>query len=283
MTTATMPRIRLRHGVSVFRTLALTYIAILVMVVCLAQWIMPHDPLKQDIVNRLKPPATAGHLLGTDSFGRDVLSRLIAGAQTEVIVAVCTTLLAAVLGSFLGLLGGYFGRIVEGLTMRVIVDVLLAFPPIVLALLAVTIYGPGPVTLTIVMGVLFSPIFARIAYGQVISIKHEEYVEAAEAFSAPIWTVLLRVIFPNAAAPIIAQLSLTMADAILLESGLSYLGLGVVPPAASWGGMVADGQRYISLNPYSLLIPSIVLIVTILAFSVLGDMLRDRLDPRRVN
>lgn len=273
---------RVRSILSPIRSIAVVYIVVLLIVVVTAQWIMPYDPLKQDIVQRMLPPGTPGHLLGTDSFGRDVHSRLMSGAQIEIIVALSTTALAAVLGSTLGLLGGYFGKLTETITMRVFVDVLLAFPPIVLALLAVTIYGPGPVTLIVVMGVLFSPIFARIAYGQVLVVKEEDYVNAAEVFGASTLTLLARVVFPNAAAPTIAQLSLTMADAILLESGLSYLGLGVVPPTASWGGMIADGQRYISENAYLLLVPSIALVATIVAFSILGDMLRDYLDPRRV-
>lgn len=272
---------RLGKSLTPIRAVALAYIALLVLVVLFGQWLMPHNPLQQDITRRLIPPGSAGHLLGTDAFGRDILSRLIAGGQIEIIIAVCTMLLASILGCLLGLLGGYFGKLVETATMRLVVDVLLAFPPIVLALLAVTIYGPGPATLIVVMGVLFSPIFARITYGQVISVKHEEYVESAEAFGAPTRTVLLGVIFPNAAAPIIAQLPLTMADAILLESGLSYLGLGVVPPAPSWGSMVADGQRYMAITPYPLLVASLALVVTILAFSVAGDLLRDYLDPRR--
>lgn len=271
---------RLRKNLTPIRMVALAYIALLVIVVLFGQWLMPHSPLQQDIIHRLLRPGSVGHLLGTDSFGRDTLSRLIAGGQIEIIIAICTMLLASILGCLLGLLGGYFGKLIETATMRVVVDVLLAFPPIVLALLAVTIYGPGPATLIVVMGVLFSPIFARITYGQVISVKHEEYVEAAEAFGAPTRTVLLGVIFPNAAAPVIAQLPLIMADAILLESGLSYLGLGVVPPAASWGSMVADGQRYMSITPYPLLVASLALVVTILAFSVAGDLLRDYLDPR---
>src|SRR6218665_2788000 len=140
-------------------------------------------------------------------------------------------------------------------TMRVIVDVILAFPPIILDLLAVTLYGPGPGTLIAVMGVLFAPTFARITYGQTLSVKREEYVEAAIAFGAKTVTTMFRVVLPNASAPTIVQFSLTIAAAILLESGLSFLGLCVVPPTPSWGSMVAQGSRYLSSSPHVLLVP----------------------------
>ena len=187
---------------------------------------------------------------------------------------------AAALGTVLGLLGGYFNGLIEVVTMRLVVDVILAFPPIVLALLAVTLYGPGAWTLIIAMGVLFAPIFARITYGQVLSTKREEYVDAARTFGAPTWVVLFRTVLPNVSAPIIVQFSLTMAAAILMESGLSYLGLGVVPPTPSWGSMVAQGQRYLTTEPHVLLVPGAVIVLTILAFGILGDALRDLLDPK---
>jgi peptide/nickel transport system permease protein len=167
--------------------------------------------------------------------------------------------------------------------MRVGVDVLLAFPPIILALLAVTLRGPGAGTLIIAMGVLFAPTFARITYGQTISVKRLEYVEAATAFGASTRTRVFGVVLPNVSAPIIVQFSLTIANAILLESGLSYLGLGVVPPSPSWGSMVAQGQRYLASEPHALLVPGAVIVMTILAFGLLGDALRQWLDPKSRN
>ena len=237
--------------------------------------------LEQNVTNRLKGPFAAGHILGTDELGRDILSRGSCTAhRSNCSVALGTTILAMVLGSLLGLLGGYFAGITEIVTMRLIVDVILAFPPIVLALLAVTLYGPGPVTLIIAMGVLFAPIFARITYGQVLSVKREEYVDAAKTFGAPTIVILFKTVLPNVIAPIIVQFSLTIAAAVLLESGLSYLGLGVVPPAPSWGSMVAQGQRYLTTDPHALLMPGAVIVLTILAFGILGDALRDTLDTK---
>ena len=230
---------RVREGFTPLRWIMAIYVVIMVIVTLMAPLLAPYDPLEQNVTNRLKGPFAAGHILGTDELGRDILSRIMHGAQIELFIALGTTILAMVLGSLLGLLGGYFAGITEIVTMRLIVDVILAFPPIVLALLAVTLYGPGPVTLIIAMGVLFAPIFARITYGQVLSVKREEYVDAAKTFGAPTIVILFKTVLPNVIAPIIVQFSLTIAAAVLLESGLSYLGLGVVPPAPSWGSMVA--------------------------------------------
>lgn len=272
--------INIVRSLSPLRAVMAAYVLVMLVVMMLAPLLAPHDPIEQNVALRLKPPFSEGYLLGTDELGRDILSRIMTGAQVELFIALGATLLAMVLGTLLGLLGGYFNGLVETVTMRLVVDVILAFPPIILALLAVTLYGPGPVTLIIAMGVLFAPIFARITYGQVLSTKREEYVDAARVFGASTPTVLFRTILPNVSAPIIVQFSLTIAAAILLESGLSYLGLGVVPPAPSWGSMVAQGQRYLSSDPHALLIPGAVVVITILAFGILGDALRDSLDPK---
>jgi peptide/nickel transport system permease protein len=261
------------------RYVAVGIVFIVLAVAILAPLVAPHDPIAQNVANKLQPVGTPGHLLGTDQFGRDSLSRLIHGARIEIVVAVGATLFACVFGTFLGLMGGYFGRLIETVTMR-LTDVILAFPPIILALLIVTIYGSGVVTLIVVMGLLFAPNFARITYGQVVGVKHAEYVEAAKAIGAPTPRILLRTVLPNIMSPIAVQMSLTLASTILLESGLSFLGLGVVPPTASWGLMVAEGQRFMASNPDLLLAPAIAVVATILSFSILGDALRDWLDPR---
>lgn len=271
---------RLQAAFHPLRVLALVYVAVVVTVVVLAPVLAPADPLAQNIASRMQPLGTAGHLLGTDELGRDVLSRLMYGAQVELLIALAATLLACMVGTALGVLGAYFGGIAEILTMRGVIDVILAFPPIILALLAVTIHGPGLPTLIVAMGFLFVPTFARIAYGQTLTVKRLEYVEAAHVFGARTLVTLIKVILPNIVSPLIVQFSLTIAESILLESGLSYLGLGVVPPAPSWGAMVAQGQRYMSSEPAALLIPSAAVIFTILAFGLLGDALRDYFDPK---
>ncbi|MBW9093061.1 ABC transporter permease [Microbacterium jejuense] len=273
---------RVRDAFRPIHLVALGFILLVVVLSLAAPVILP-DPLAQDGANTFAPLGTPGHLLGTDGFGRDTLARLMAGVRTELAVALATTLLALVIGTTLGISGAYFGAVAETLTMRIIVDVLLAFPPIIFALLIVTIYGPGPATLTFTMGVLFAMNFARIAYGQTLTVRRAEYVDAARAYGAPTLTILVRTVLPNISAPLIVQASLTMAAAILLESGLSFLGLGLVPPAPSMGLMIADGQRYMASDPLGILIPSIAVVVIILAFSVLSDGLGRWLDPRRRN
>jgi peptide/nickel transport system permease protein len=280
LATPRMRSAKLRQVMGPLRTAALVYVVAIIVVMILAPLIAPADPLAQDIANKRLPLFSPGHLLGSDELGRDVLSRIMYGARIELFIALGATVFAAVIGTGMGIVGGFFGGLAETVTMRLLVDVILAFPPIILALLAVTIYGPGPITLILVMGVLFAPTFARITYGQTLSVKREEYVEAARAFGAKTPVTLLRVVLPNVSAPIIVQFSLTMAQAILLESGLSFLGLGVVPPEPSWGAMVAEGQRYVTSDPMGLLVPSAVLVLTILAFGLLGDGLRAYLDPK---
>ena len=267
---------RLRRSLNPIRMGGAIFILLIVVLTLAVPLLAIPDPLAQDIANSLQPIGSPGHVLGTDRFGRDMLSRLLFGARIELVVALGATAVALVLGVTLGMLGGFLGALAETLTMRT-VDVILAFPPIVLALLIVTIYGPGVFT----MGILFSPRFARLTYGQVVTVKHLEYVEAARVFGNSPLRTMLAVVLPNVSAPIIVQLPLTLATSILLESGLSYLGLGVVPPTPSWGLMVADGQRDMIANPSLVALPSAVIVATILAFGLLGDILRDWLDPRR--
>lgn len=271
---------RVRDALRPVHYVALIFLVLLV-VLCLVAPVLLLDPLAQDGQNTFAPIGAPGHFLGTDAFGRDTLARLAAAVRTELIVALATTLLALAIGTTLGIIGAYFGGVAETLTMRIVVDVILAFPPIIFALLIVTIYGPGPLTLIVTMGVLFAMSFARIAYGQTLTVRNAEYVDAARAYGANTPTILIRTVLPNISGPLIVQASLTMAAAILLESGLSFLGLGLVPPAPSMGLMIADGQRNMTSDPLGILIPSLAVVVTILAFSVLSDGLGRWLDPRR--
>ena len=271
---------RFRRSLTPWRVVALVIAAVVTVAAVLGPVLVPFDPLDTGAGQRFAAPGTAGHLLGTDAFGRDVAARLVHGLRTELVIALSATALAALAGTVLGVLGGYFGRWVELVTMRV-TDVVLAFPTIVFALLAVAVFGAGTVTLIVVLAVLFAPTYARLAYGQVLSVRHAEYVEAEVAFGSPTLRLLRRTVLPNVLAPVLVQLSLTIAAAVLLESGLSFLGLGVLPPAPSLGLMIADGQRYLSSEPVQLLVPAAAVVLTILAFSALGDVLRDWLDPRR--
>jgi peptide/nickel transport system permease protein len=267
-----------RSGTGVLRLLAAGFLTLLILAAVLAPLIAPADPLAQNIMQKLASPSPQ-HLLGTDELGRDILSRLIYGARVELVVAVGATALAMVVGSLLGLLGGFLGGWVEFVSMRA-VEVVLSFPAIVVALLFVTIYGPGQLTLIVVLGMLFTPAFARLVYGQTLSVKTAEYVEAAKVFGASTPRTLFRVVLPNVATPIAVQFPITIAAAILTGSGLSYLGLGIVAPTPSWGAMIATGQKLMSNDPLLLIIPSAVIALTVLAFGLVGDGLRDRLDPR---
>lgn len=271
---------RRRRGFGLLQYCAVGFIVLIVVAVVVLPLVATKDPLQQDIGKRFAPLGTPGYPLGTDAFGRDTFSRVVLGLRTELVIASLSAVIACLLGTVLGLIGGYFERWAEMATMRV-VDIVLGFPHLILALLIVTLYGPGSATLVCAMSVIFMPAFARLTYGQVLRVKAEEYVAASQVFGGTVRHTLFKVVLPNSIAPSIAQLSLTIPAAILLESGLSFLGLGVVPPEPSLGLMVAEGQRYLSSYPQVLLVPSAVIIAVILAFGVLGEALRDWLDPRR--
>lgn len=258
--------------------LAALFLVVLVAAALLAPWLAPYSPVAHSN-DRLASPGD-GHLLGTDQFGRDIFSRLITGARVDLFVSFGATALAAVLGVVIGLIGGTYKGFLRMLTMRGI-EVILAFPPIVFALLVVTLFGPGPVTLIVTMGVLFAPLFARVVYGEVLTINNLEYVQASQVIGSSRLRVLFLVILPGALPPVLVQLSMTVATAMLLSSGLSYLGLGVVPPTPSWGGMIAEGQDIMMTSAGLLFFSSAAVVATILSFSVLADALEKSLDPRR--
>lgn len=240
--------------------------------------IAPFDPLEQG--PNPYAPFGSEYLLGTDQFGRDILSRLIFGARADLLVSVGATALAAFVGISLGLAGGFLRGWVGSLFMRG-TEVVLAFPPIVLALLAVALFGPGAMTLILSMGILFTPAFARIAYGQVLALRNRDFVLASRGLGARVPWLIFRVVLPNVLGPVIVQASLTLAAAMLLESGMSYLGLGVVPPTPSWGSMIAEAQNLGLENPWFLTVSCASVVLTVLAFSVLGDALDRQMDPRR--
>ncbi len=236
------------------------------------------DPVRMDVAHRLAGPA-AGHLLGQDEYGRDVLSRLLWGARVSLTVALSASVIACVLGTVFGILGGFLRGAVELLTVRAM-DIVLCFPPLLLALLVVTLMGPGAGTLILVLSVLYLPGFARIAYAGVLATRAQDYVEAVRVLGASTGRIMARTILPNVAGPIVVQVSLTCAAAIVLESGLSFLGLGVVPPAPSWGLMIRGARATMDQAPLLLLWPCLALTLTILSINALCDGLQDVLDPR---
>ena len=236
------------------------------------------NPIRQDVARRLAG-AMPGSPLGRDEFGRDVLSRLLWGARTSLVVAFAATTIACLAGTLLGLVGGWARGAAELVTLR-LADVVLCFPPILLALLVVTILGPGVGTLILMLSILYTPGFVRVAYGQVLSAARQDYVEAVRALGARTPRILARTVLPNIAGPVLVQFSLTLAAAVVVESGLSFLGLGVVPPTPSWGLMIRGARATMEQAPLLLLWPCLALTLTILAINLLCDALRDWLDPR---
>ena len=236
------------------------------------------DPIQQDMAHRLAG-SMPGSPLGRDEFGRDVLSRLIWGGRVSLSVALISVSLACLGGVTLGLIGGWFRRWGALLAVRPM-DVLLCFPPVLLALLVVTLMGPGAETLVLVLSVLFLPGFTRVTYAEVLSVRRRDYVEAARAMGASPARILLRTVLPNVLGPVLVQVSLAAGAAVVLESGLSFLGLGVVPPAASWGLMIRGARATMAQAPLLLLWPCLALTLTVLAINLLCDALRDWLDPR---
>lgn len=263
------------NKVFVFSVIILLPILVLAVI---GPYIAPHDPLEINPSMVLKSTAP-GHPLGTDEFGRDILSRLICGIRPTFIVAIGATALSLVAGVLLGIFAGYFGGVIEQIIMRVM-DIILCFPPILLALVVVGFWGPGIQNLIVTIGIVYSPYFARLAFSSTMQVKKQEFIEAEISLGANFARILSKGIFPNILAPIIIQISLTMASAILLESGLSFLGLGIVPPTPSLGLMIGEARNYILLNPMYVIWPSLFLGVTILVINIMGDSLRDILDPR---
>ena len=253
-------------------------VALLLAAAALGPALAPHDPNRLDPRAKAAPPSAA-HWLGTDEFGRDLLSRLVHGARITLLVGLASVAVAAAGGTLLGSIAGYAGRGVEAAVMRTM-DGLLCFPPILLGIFVVTFLGPSIVNLILVIGVLYVPRFTRVVHASTLAVRELEYVEAARALGASAIRVLGRAILPNIAAPILVQASLAAGHAILLESGLSFLGLGPPPPTPLWGRMVEQSGRFMQLGLLPLLWPSLAISSTVLAFNLLGDGLRDFLDPR---
>jgi peptide/nickel transport system permease protein len=253
-------------------------LVVLLVAVALAAPYLPLDnPVRMNVRQRMAPPSVA-HPLGQDEFGRDVLSRLVWGARSSLLVAFSAAAIACLLGTALGVLGGFLRGVVEVLALRS-VDVLLCFPPLLLALLAVTLLGPGVGTLIPVLALVFLPGFTRVAYASVLAVRSQDYVEAMRVLGARPGRIMLRTVLPNVGGPILVQFSLVAATAIVLESGLSFLGLGVVPPAPSWGLMIGAARATMNQQPLLLLWPCIALTLTILVMNALCDGLRDMVDP----
>ncbi|MBA3379402.1 MAG: ABC transporter permease [Chloroflexota bacterium] len=256
----------------------LVLIVLIVLVAILAPLLAPYNPIEQSTINRLQPPS-AEHPLGRDDFGRDVLSRIIYGTRVALTVGVLSVLLGGALGTTIGIVAGYFGGKIESLLMR-LVDVLLSFPDLITGLLVMAVLGSGQTKLIIAIGLTVAPRFARIAYGPTLALKEKEFVEAARALGQRSRIILSRHILPNVGGELLVLGSLWTASAIRLEASLSFIGLGVPPPTPTWGQMIRDGTRYLAEFPLLSLAPGAALLITVFAFNLVGDGLRDVLDPR---
>ncbi|MGE3267989.1 MAG: ABC transporter permease [Chloroflexota bacterium] len=255
---------------------------VLVLAACgvLAPIISPYEPNKQQLLKALQAPS-AEHPLGTDENGRDVLSRILYGARISLSAGLFSVAIALALGVTSGLTSGYFGGRVDNLIMRAM-DALLAFPTLVLALAITAALGPGLRNAMIAIGIVYTPIFARLTRGQVLSVREREFVEAARTLGAGHLRIMARHILPNVTAPLIVQVSLSIALAILAEATLSFLGLGVQPPEPSWGSMVSRGKDYLDLAPWLAFAPGAAILLAVIGFNFVGDAIRDALDPRMV-
>ena len=253
-------------------------ILVLALIGLFAPLISPYDPELMDSSLSLAG-SSASHWLGTDQLGRDVLARLIFGARLSLQISVYAVLFAFVCGVTIGVISSYFGSWIDTILMRV-VDVLLAFPALVLAITVAAYLGPSLKNIVLVIGIVYTPIFARLTYVVTRAIKPVDFVQAARALGASHARIIFRAILPNSLAPLIVQISLSLGFAILTESGLSFLGVGVPPPAPSWGSEIANARLTLNQAPLLVVWPSLVIAVAILSFNILGDALRDVLDPR---
>jgi peptide/nickel transport system permease protein len=266
-----------------FNTNKTSWIGLLVFVVVIAlaiaaPWLAPYDPNDQNIMEKLRPPS-AEHWLGTDSFGRDTLSRILFGARISLVIGISSTLLAMIIGSAIGMFAGWYGGRADTVTMQAM-DVLLAFPSLILGLILVAMLGPSTHNIIIAIALTSIPPFARIARAPTIAIKEREFVMAGRALGYSDTRIVAGHILPNILPEILVMASLWLANAIRTEASLAFVGLGVKPPTATWGGMIREGFENI-LDSYTLaLAPSIAILVVIFALNLLGDGLRDAIDPK---
>lgn len=265
-----------RNKLSIFGAII---VAVAVAMALFAPWLSPLDPDAVDARSRLAPMGTAGHLLGTDELGRDILSRLIWGARVTLVVSLSATAIALIVGTLLGLLSGYFLGWLDSVIMRLI-DILMAFPYFLLALAVIAVLGPGLLNGMIAVALVNIPFFTRIVRGVTLSIRESDYVTAARGIGAGNTRILLRHVLLNCVSTVIVAGTLNIGWMITAAAALSFLGLGVQPPTSDWGTMLSSGRQFLSAAPHVATLPGLAIFVTVLGFNLLGDGLRDALDPR---
>ncbi len=256
----------------------LVIVTLFLLLALTAPWIAPYDPIKQDLPNMLQSPSRA-HWLGTDETGRDILSRLLYGARISMQVGLTSVGIAVVIGVPVGVIAGYFGGKIDAWLMRAL-DVLMAFPGILLAICLVSIMGPSLQNAMISVGIYAMPNFARLARGETMAIKNNEYIEASKALGASDFRIIYSHILINIIAPLIVLGTMSFGNAILTTSSLGYLGMGAQPPTPEWGAMLSSGRQYLLLAPHVTTIPGLVILLLVLGLNLFGDGLRDVLDPK---
>lgn len=256
----------------------LSLAVLLVFCAIAAPWVSPYDPVAMDTDHALEPPSWQ-HLMGTDSYGRDILSRIVYGSRVSLAVGLISVGISLLVGTILGLITGYFMGPIDVIVSRFL-DILYSFPPILLALLMISLFGVGIEKAMIAIGLVYTPIFARVCRASVISERSRVYIEAARIVGASNGRIIWRHIMPNVLAPLIVQASMSMAWAILAEAALSFLGLGTQPPTPSWGMMLSKGRAIMHMSPWVSIWPGLAIMLVVYAFNLLGDGLRDALDPR---
>jgi peptide/nickel transport system permease protein len=253
-------------------------IILFTLVALLAPFISPYDPMEQNFIKSFRAPSSE-HLLGTDEFGRDVFSRIIYGARISLQIGFVAVFISLIVGVTVGLIAGYYGGWIDMIVMR-IMDLMLSFPYILLALVIMSILGPGIYNAMVAIGIVYVPQYARIVRSSVLSVKKKEYVMAARALGANDIRIILKHIFLNSMAPIIIQTTLSIGRAIINAAGLSFLGLGAQPPTPEWGAMLSNGQDFLRNAPWIATFPGIAIALLVLGFNLVGDGLRDAFDPR---
>jgi len=273
---AHLVKVFLRHRLGV---VGLVMLSCFVLAAVFAPVVAPYDPLEMDLLNPFAPPGSPGHLLGTDKYGRDILSRLIHGSRISLLIGIVAVTIAAVLGSCLGLLAGYYGGWVDALVMR-LVEVFYAFPFLILVIGVMAVLGPSIYNVMIVLGVVSWPLYARLVRAQVMAQKSEDFVKAATAMGLSDARIMFRHILPNVLTPVIVSATLGIPGAILSSAALGFLGFGVQPPWPEWGAMVSEAKDFMLIDSNMIIWPGMCVFLVVLSFNFVGDAVRDALDPR---
>ena len=274
--TISLPRLASRNPLAAIGVVLVTIFLIFAL---FAPWIAPQDPAYIDLPNRLEAPS-AHHWCGTDELGRDILSRLIYGARISMFVGGSVVLVSLFVGLIIGSLAGYYGGGIDRFVNLILMNAFLSFPGILIAIAFVAFRGPGITNLVLALSIGGWVGYARLVRGQVLATREREFVEAARALGSSDWRIIVRHILPNIIQPVIVQAAIGMAGAILAEATMSFLGLGVPPPAASWGSMLNDARSHLFDSPHLVIFPAVTVMLAVLSFNFIGDALRDLLDPR---